>query len=163
MLKRKFVSKMRVLSKLISYLFKHPTRNTAALLDSILSLHQHEYPDSTAGFYFEGNSYETGKGTRFRPLHSNHHEKMREYLAEHNQLTYEKDLVTNYLISVFNACSNLSELYHILPTSLHAILRECSVEKPESMQIPNLDAVYKYNQEGYELMMKRILLNIVEN
>ena len=138
----------------------------SSLSDELMAIHAEQkvlVEDSLRGFSFKGKRYCSIQNTfiGIKPLHKSLLPQMEVYLAKNEALNQEAEYVRSYLAALFSACIPLGQCYQALPSSLHQILINRKVERVET-PIETLDQVLKYNQKGYDLMLQRILSNLVE-
>lgn len=117
------------------------------------------YAHGSAHFWYRGMLY--GKSASASPLKEVLVPYMDEYIKQRNDLLIETKIVNSYLASAANLCTELGQLYEILPESLHAVLSSAGVY-PSVLNMavkPDLRA----NEKGKQLLLVRLLLNSTEN
>lgn len=153
---------LKVLQFMLGEIFTSTYTQHNQVFEEIFAEHILLVENSFNGFTFKSEHY--GKVPRdfkhSKALHPTLRPRMTTYLSRCKQLDQDRDYVKSYLQAVFTASKPLGQCYQAIPPSLHPILKNRGIERVDT-PIDGIDAVIKYNQKGYDLLLKYLLLSIV--
>lgn len=156
------MQKYQLLQLLLNFIYQNKEVKLKELLEQIHT-HQASFTVTNGSFRYKGKAY---YATRYgamglRYLDENLYPHMDSYLKQSNELEKEKALVSSYLQAVLNQVNEPSYLYSYLPSALHSVLQLDGIVQT-NLEPPELDSVLMgINQDGYELLLTRLMLNMV--
>lgn len=159
------MQKYQLLQLLLNFVYEKTETKLKELLQQIHS-HQASFTVTQGSFRYKGKIYYTHiwATSGIKHLDENLYQYMDDYLKQTEQLEIEKLKVSSYLQAVLNQVSKSRYLYSYLPSALHPVLRQEGIlDYGQEETISNLDRnLMLINQEGYDLLLTRIMLNMVE-
>lgn len=159
------LNKYHLLQALLNFVYEKTEIKLKELLQQIHS-HQASFTITQGSFRYKGKIYYAfdWATTNIKHLDENLYPYMYDYLKQSEQLEVEELKVSSYLQAVLNQVSKSRYLYSYLPSALHPVLRQEGIlDCGQEETISNLDKnLMLINQEGYELLMTRLMLNMVE-
>lgn len=154
--------KYQLLLLLLNFIYQNKEVKLKELLQQIHS-HQASLTATQGSFRYKGKIYYVFQWAtaNIRQLNEILYPHMDSYLKQYNELEKEKALVSSYLQAVLNQTSEPSYLYSYLPSALHSVLQLDGIVQT-NLEALELDSVLMgINQDGYELLLTRLMLNMV--
>lgn len=154
-------TKSEILTYLSATLYNPPFNKLSETIKRIYDEHKLLTEDSLGGFWFKGEKYGASKFgyVSCKQLHPTLHADMQAYVTLVNEYECEQAYVKSYITAALNLCK-LDQIHHLIPASLHEVLKNRGVGFSETPP-EDTDDLFKYNQKGYDLLLQRILRNTV--
>lgn len=154
-------SKHELLIFLLNAIYSDVFKKQVEILENINSKQAALVPESTNGFWYRAEQFcsKSQAVNRTKSLHQSLYPEINEYLKQYNETKTEETYVRSYLVMVLNSLK-LNQVHHLIPSSLHSVLKNRGITFNETPP-ENTELILKYNQKGYDLLLKRLLLNTV--
>lgn len=154
-------SKHELLIFLLNAIYSDAFKKQVEMLENINIKQAALVPESTNGFWYRAEQFcSTATAlNRTRSLHPSLYPEIDEYLKQYNETKTEETYVRSFLVMVLNFL-RLDQVHHLIPSSLHSVLKNRGISFNETPP-ENTELILKYNQKGYDLLLKRLLLNTV--
>lgn len=155
------VNRHPILTHLMHYVYSDAQTQLSQTLNFIFADQAALLRDSSDGFWFKGKCWRNSSHPRpaTKPLHKSLHVTMSRYLQCVHELENEQQYVDAYLRAAINSSTHSSDLYHLLPSTLHQVLNNLGIPRTDKVSQVE-DLIPTHNQKGYELLLTRLLLNL---